>query len=207
MGLMDARRLSSICLVWLSVLAGWMVLSASASALNVHTFSFSFGGEGSEEGKFNAPEGVAVNDTTHDVYVTDSGNGRVEEFTSEGVFIRQFAPPAGFGIEPFVVSPAAIAVDNSGDPSTDPSAGDVYVVDPVDKVVDKFNGAGVYEGQLTAGENDVPVGVAVDPTGVVWVNLENNTAQKKELDSFSDAQVNVFLAQHAPPGCNAGSGL
>ena len=28
--------------------------------------------------------GVAVNDTTHDVYVVDSGNNRVEEFNATG---------------------------------------------------------------------------------------------------------------------------
>ena len=53
-----------------------------------------------------------MNDTTHDVYVVDGGDNRVEEFTSAGVYIGQFngsAAPTGAFDEP-----TTIAVDNSG---------------------------------------------------------------------------------------------
>jgi hypothetical protein len=37
-----------------------------------------------------AGSGVAVNDETHDVYVADTGNRRVDEFEADGTFIRTF---------------------------------------------------------------------------------------------------------------------
>jgi hypothetical protein len=37
-----------------------------------------------------AGSGVAVNDATHDVYVADTGNRRVDEFEADGTFIRTF---------------------------------------------------------------------------------------------------------------------
>jgi hypothetical protein len=97
--------------------------------------------------------------------------------------------------------PEAIAVDNS--PSVgDLSKGDVYVT-TVDAVVEKFSATGAYEGQLTdsetcetegeippcAGSKIVPVpfevlhGVAVDPSGNLWVSWKNSNGSVAE---FSD---------------------
>ena len=45
-----------------------------------------FGGFGTEHGKFNKPRGVAI-DKDDNIYVSDSGNHRVQKFTSEGKFI------------------------------------------------------------------------------------------------------------------------
>ncbi len=200
-----ARRLT---VATFCALVGGLVLgSAPAPALNLHVFSSTFGEAGSGNGKFTEPDGVAVNDTTHDVYVVDRGDNRVEEFTSSGSYIGQFngsAAPTGAFDEP-----TTIAVDNSGSP-LDPSAGDVYVVDEGHNVVDKFSAAGVYEGQLTAGESGAPFfhlrGVAVDPSGVVWVTQAGEGQVANEVDSFSDALANAFLAQEdsTPPDVNQG---
>src|SRR3981081_1732098 len=71
-----------------------------------------FGSEGSGNGQFIEPAGVAVNDTTKDVYVVAKGNSRVEYFSSAGVYAGQFdgsaTPAASFS------EPHDIAVDNSG---------------------------------------------------------------------------------------------
>ncbi len=192
---MKTRRLTSTVLASLCVLAGGLLFSsAPALALNLHVFSGTFGEEGTGNSQFTKPDGVAVNDTTHDVYVVDRGDSRVEEFMSTGAYIGQFdgsAAPTGVFEEP-----TAIAVDDSGNP-LDPSAGDVYVVDAGHNVIDKFSAAGVYEGQITAGEGGSPFsrmgGVAVDPSGVVWVTAVGPTGH--EVDSFSDALVNAFLSQ------------
>jgi DNA-binding beta-propeller fold protein YncE len=197
-----ARRFTLAALASLCALTGLLLASAPALALNVHTFSGSFGKEGSENGQLEQPDGVAVNDQTHDVYVVDRGNNRVEEFTSAGAYIGQFngsASPTGAFDEP-----TWVAVDNSGN-LLDPSAGDVYVIDRGHGVIDKFNAAGVYEGQLTTGAGDVPFaerlyGVAVDPAGVVWVLQQAPPAEEAEgnlvIDSFSDASDNLFLASN-----------
>jgi NHL repeat len=211
MGVLNSRRVGSGLIVWLLALAGVLVLAASASALEVHAFSNSFGEEGSGNGQLKEPAGLAVNDSTHDVYVADGGNGRVEEFTSGGVYLGQFAPPGGFGgaghPEP---GPNEIAVDNSDNP-LDPSSGDVYVVDAPNKAIDKFNASGGYEGALTAGQNGVPfgnlTGVAVDPNGVLWVTLGPSGGRTPpETESFSDARVNMFQSKIVAFGSN-GLGL
>jgi Tol biopolymer transport system component len=207
MGVMRIRRLGLAVLAWLCVIAGGLAFSGGAAALNVHKLSGSFGGEGSEAGKFKEPRGVAVNDTTHNVYVVDRGNTRVQEFSSAGVFIGEFGSGAPGGLK----EPTAIAVDNSGDP-LDPSLGDVYIVDEryaeghEHDVVDKFTESGVYEGQLTAGEGGVFFGsikgVAVEPRGVLWVSNDGH------FESFSDDRVNTFQSNtNSSLICDATNGL
>ena len=60
------------------------------------TLAFAFGSEGSGEGQFSAPEGVAV---YHDgtIAVADTGNNRVQVFVN-GTFAGTFGSP-GAGIE------------------------------------------------------------------------------------------------------------
>jgi hypothetical protein len=160
----------------------------------------SFGSEGSGNGQFSEPSGVAVNDSTElaneqagDVYVTDKGNSRVEYFNSAGVYAGQFngaeTPATSFS------EAEQIAVDNSGKTVVeDPSVSDVYVADKGHGAIDKFSSTGEYKGQLTgtcpsagtcsAGEV-VPFeelrGVAVDPSGNLWV-LQG----VEHLDEFTD---------------------
>ncbi len=198
--MMSVRRLGLAVLTSLCASSGVLALSAPVMALNVHVFSGSFGGEGSENGKLKEPLGIAVNDTTHNVYVADRENARIEEFTSAGAYVGQFAPPGGFGVgrSSFEQAPLALAVDNSGNP-LDPSAGDVYAIDGASKVVDKFSETGAYEGQIATGEGgaplSLPIGVAVDPTGVVWVSERSEEVGGTYIESFSDAQINVFRSK------------
>lgn len=147
----------------LCALAAVLALTAvSASASYVHKFEREFGASGSGAGQLSSPGGIAVDSATHDVYVADTGNRRVDEFTSAGGFVRAwgwgvadgfskelqsctltcFRGLSGSGAGEFV-TPTNIAVDNSGGPSQ----GDVYVADPGDAVVSKFDA----EGNLVAG--------------------------------------------------------
>jgi hypothetical protein len=203
---MSARRFRLAVIASFCAIGGGFVLGSPAMALNVHVFSGSFGEEGSGAGQLKEPNDVAANYTTHNVYVADHGNNRVEEFTSAGVYLGQFAPPGGFE------SPTAIAVDNSGNP-LDPSAGDVYVIDSVPpkvvngflqnerNVIDKFSESGVYESTLTAGLGGKPFdtlqGLAVDSTGTLWVDLAqiNDTEVASRVESFTDAQSNAPSTQ------------
>jgi DNA-binding beta-propeller fold protein YncE len=106
-----------------------------------------FGSAGSGAGQLSEPDGVAVDQTTGDVYVADTGNHRVDKFDAQGNFILTFgrevdqttggnvctaasgdtcqAGAALAGSEGQLEAPAFVAVDNSGGPS----AGDVYVGD------------------------------------------------------------------------------
>ncbi len=191
----------------LCLLAGCLLVwGASAQALEVHKFTGSFGNQGSGPGEFEKPYGIAVNDTTGDVYVVDRGNDRVQEFNSTGTAVlAEFngsASPTGAFSEP-----TQIAVDNSGNPLTDESAGDVYVLDQGHGVIDKFDSGGTYVGQLTgtppvinakdeptgglfkSGEGGV-AGLAVDPNGILWVAVG-----KGQIYSFSDALENKYSSE------------
>ncbi len=186
------RWLTGLC----AVLGGLLALQCStASALTQHTFSGTFGVEGSGMGQFKTPSGVAVSNSTGDVYVVDTGNNRVEEFTADGgTTVAEFdgasAPTGVFS------SPDGIAVDNSPNP-LDPSEGDVYVVDSGHDVIDKFSASGTYLGQITeaAGEALGALdGVAVDPSGRVWVYQASSA-----IDDYTNGLANEFVASRDSP--------
>ena len=82
---MNAHRMILATVAWLCAAAGVLAFAgAPAQAKTVHVFAGSFGAEGTGPGQFKDPRGVAVNDTTHDVYVVDSLNNRVQEFNATG---------------------------------------------------------------------------------------------------------------------------
>jgi Tol biopolymer transport system component len=201
---------------------GLLLWSAPALALSQrgHVFGFAFGAEGTGNGQLMKPSGIAVNESSGQVYVGDSANNRVELFGPKGEFVAVWgwgvsdgkeeyetcrSPSvcrpgiAGFGKKQFD-SPAAIAVDNShaAHPSEDPSAEDVYVVASGASghgVIDKFAKNGEFISQVTspaeAKESEGISGVAVDSQGLVWVDSE--FAGSAEIASFSDAAVNEPL--------------
>ncbi len=185
------RRFLLVVVCWLGCVLVCGV--PAAQARTVHVLVGVFGSGGSGGGEFDEPWGIAVSDVTHDVYVVDSRNHRVEEWSSSGSsFLGEFVPPGGFS------QPTWIAVDNSGNP-LDPSNGDVYVMDRGHGVVDKFSATGVFIGSLTG---PVPKGVsrlfgalegvAVAPSGEVWV-LEGTG----EIYNFSDGLVNEYLGERS----------
>jgi hypothetical protein len=177
-----------------------------AWGLTAHVFSLSFGGAGSLAGEVSSPSGVAVSGVTHDVYVADTGNARVEEFSSSGVFLRAWGwgvadglpeletcttvcqagiPGAGAGQ---FETPEFIAVDNTGGAS----AGDVYVADTGDNVVSKFTATGGLEGSwgsegqldgssTTVGSFGSLAGIAVAPGTAGTLDVLNTATQLFEF--------------------------
>jgi hypothetical protein len=192
-----SRGLVVVCCVVVGVLLGCV---GSAEALNSHVYESSFGAPGSGAGQFAEPSGVAVDEVAlgheGDVYVADTGNDRVQWLSPNGKELKgQFdgseTPAGSFS------APTAIAVDNSTSPF-DPSSGDVYVLDSGHKVIDKFDAGGKYAGQITTGAGGEPFGeldgVAVDPEGLLWVYQASG-----EIDSYSSAEANQFLADRSSP--------
>ena len=68
----------------------------------------SFGKEGSSDGMFNLPFGVAVTDKD-EIVTTDYGNRRVQVFDSNGTFLKSFAHEGQTAVE--LKSPTGIAID------------------------------------------------------------------------------------------------
>jgi len=177
-----------------------------------------FGSAGSGDGQFFRPAGVAVNDATHEVYVYDSGNLRVERFDSTGAKFEgqfdgsgllagegsaaptgQFAPPASISEDAAHGTLFNLAVDNA---AASPSKGDVYVVDPGHNVIDKFTATGAYLFQLTGFK--LPVfGVAVDSSGNVWVAEEGRAGGEfgeGPVQEFDNAVENKHVSELTPIG-------
>ena len=75
-------------------------------------------------------------DSSGDVYVADTGNDRIEKFTSTGTFILQWGSN-GTGPGQFN-RPWGVAVDSSGN---------VYVTDTGNSRVEKFTGSGSFISQ------------------------------------------------------------
>jgi hypothetical protein len=203
---MIARRSVSLALVWLCAAAGALAwCGAPALGQRMHEFSKSFGSEGSGDGQLMHPGALAVNDETGDVYVIDQGNDRVEIFSATGAYVGQFngeGSPTGRFSWPYYGNdeqPGEIAVDNSKNP-LDPSAGDVYVVDTLHDVTDKFGASGVYLGQVqgrfkeTADGHRGVGGVAVDSDGDLWVQGPENSPV---MDEYNDALMNEFKSEIA----------
>jgi DNA-binding beta-propeller fold protein YncE len=73
-------------------------------------FKFSFGGKGTEQGRFDTPVGISVGSNGR-VYVADTGNRRIQIFTPDGKFKNQIVLTSENVKKPR--DPVAVAVDES----------------------------------------------------------------------------------------------
>jgi len=180
------------------------LLTVSTAFASPPKWLSSFGSAGIEGEKFSDPEEAAVA-ANGNVYVADTGNNRVQEFTSSGAFVEAFgwgvsngkAEPqtcttaskcqagiAGSGEGQFN-SPDGIAVSSSGKYS-----GDVYVADGANERVEVFSSAGKYVTQF-GGEGtslgrfgyksawgwEGPRAVAIASNGHVYVTDDNSVQE------------------------------
>jgi DNA-binding beta-propeller fold protein YncE len=161
-----------------AALVAMLAFANVSGAAEVYVRTASIGTPGAGDGELSLGEhsGVAVNQTTGNVYVADTGNGRVEEFEPDGTFVRVFGS---------LTAPTFIAIDDS--------TGDLYVADS-DGSVHKFEGDGTQaagwalEGVTTFTELK---GIAVGPTGDLFVLNEESTVDRF---SQSGAALGTFEA-------------
>ena len=71
-----------------------------------YQFAFQFGSKGKEQGQFNTPWGIAVNDKSRTLAVADVNNKRVQMFGFDGNFLREI---------PLKGKPVSLAFTESGD--------------------------------------------------------------------------------------------
>ena len=71
-----------------------------------YQFAFQFGSKGEEQGKFDCPVGVAVNDKSRILAIADYNNSRTQIFSFEGNFLREIALKG---------KPISLAFTESGD--------------------------------------------------------------------------------------------
>ncbi len=126
--------------------------------------------------RFNGPAGVAT-DAAGDVYVADMGNHRIRKITRDG----KVSTLAGTGKAGFIDAAAAEArFDFPAGVALD-AAGNVYVADSYNQRIRKITSdgrvvtlagsgtAGFIEGSGAVAEFNLPLGVAVDANGLVYV--------------------------------------
>ena len=165
-----------------------------------YRFSSQFGTTGSGDGQLQEPKDVAINNQDGDVYVADTGNHRVDQFSSSGSFIVAFgADVGGAGVNvcttgcqagtPGIAAgqltdPRFVEVDNSAGPS----AGDVYVADTADSVVQKYDASGNLitswgdGGKIEFAKKEGTIGgITVDTAGNLYVLTDNEPYNWTEI--------------------------
>jgi hypothetical protein len=153
-------RLRTVPLALFAALLVFALAPVSAQALLVHTLSFgSATSTPADPYPLSSPQGVAVDNSTGaskgDVYVVDALNFRVEKFDGSGNFILAFGKGVDQTSGANVCPSAPGDVCQAGTQGTsagafeapqfvavDPTTGDVYVADPGDDTISKFDSSG-----------------------------------------------------------------
>jgi DNA-binding beta-propeller fold protein YncE len=163
--------MSPLARVAVAVCAATLALAAGTAQASLLSPSGSFGSQGSGNGQFQGPLGVAVQQSSGNVFVVDSQNARVEKFDANGNFIAAFGQAQ-------LTFPGSIATDNLGK---------VYVADVGPNTVVKFDAKGNFVSTIDGsaapqGHFQNIAGIAVDQAGNLWV-ADGSTSNVVEFDS------------------------
>ncbi len=109
---------------------GGMDLSAAEVKATANALE---GGEGTGGGQFSKPRGINT-DSKGNFYVADTGNGRIQKFSPDGMFLLSIGTP-GSGIGQ-LGEPNGVAVDMNGR---------IYAVDAANHKLIRFDSAGNFE--------------------------------------------------------------
>ncbi len=156
-----------------------------------------FGSSGTGEGQF-ATSGIAPEDgmwlafdASGHLWVTDSGNNRVQEFSSTGTFMTKFGTVGTSGGQ--FKYPQGIGIDPSGH---------IWVVDYGNRRVQEFSSSGTFMATFGSygagnGQYNRPQGLAVDASNHVWVaDITNKRVQ--ELGGSGEYLGEITQAQTPP---------
>ncbi len=190
----------------------WVTNSKGNPAIEVFSSSgtreATYGEHGSEKGQYVEPDGIAVNQSTSNVYVADGGAGRIDQLSEAGAIVKEIGSK-GTGAGQ-MADPVAVGLDPSGD---------VWVADRTGQRIEEFNkegtflkavGWGVNKGEekleictssCKEGEAGSGEGQFDDPTGIVYTDgyLHVVNAGNDRLEKFSTA------GEYAGHAASAGS--
>ena len=177
---------------------GWGV-SDGAGKLETCTTSCQAGISGGGAGQLNSPFGLAVDNSSGDLYVADVNNNRIDRFSSSGGFVQAWGWGVSDGANTFETCTASCQAGISGsgagqlsDPhgvAVDTASGSVYVADSTNNRIEQFSSSGSFVTAWGgfgrgAGQLSDPEGVAVNGTsGNVYVADTSNN----RIDLFSSS--------------------
>jgi len=113
-----------------------------------------WGGEGDGPGQFDGPIGIAI--AGDEVFVSDSGNSRIEVFDLEGSFLREIPVSKARPMHIDVANGRLYVPDYLGDR--------IVIMDLEGRVLGELGGSGAGPGLF-----DAPSAAAADADGRVWV--------------------------------------
>jgi len=166
------RQIKRLLLFMLIAQGLWAGMQRDLWAEETYFMQTKWGNNGSGDGQFNYPYGVAV-DSSGNVFVAEYNSHRIQKFTADGTFITKWGSP-GSGIGQFN-DPRGLSVDSSGN---------VFVVDQSNRCIQKFTADGTFItkwGSPGSGDEQFrnPLGVAVDSSDNVFVvDYGNHRIQK-----------------------------
>jgi uncharacterized protein (TIGR03437 family) len=174
-----------------------------------------YSGDGGPSGnaQLNAPWGVAV-DSAGNVFIGDSGNGRVRKVSTEGIITtvagggNAYPGDGGPATSAQLSSPGGLAMDGAGNLFiADLSDNRVRKVSP-DGIITTVAGTGIdgYSGDggpATSAQLNVPIGVAVDSAGNLFI-AENGD---QHIRKVSPNGIITTVAGNGAEGYSGDGGL
>lgn len=130
-----------------------------------YIFVTKWGGEGKEDGQFTNPSSIAV-DSQGNIYVTDTGNSRIQKFDSQGNFIAKWGEE-----DEYFTNPVNIKLDGKDN---------VYVVNIKPDYIQKFDSTGEF---ITSWKADAIIrDFAIDCNDMIYIIHSFNLILKSKLE-------------------------
>ncbi len=154
-----------------------------------NTLIKNIGTNGTGDGQFNGPAGVAISKNTGNIYVTDQYNNRIQVLDKDGKFIRAFGGP-GTGVGQFA-QPIGIEVDENEN---------IYVADSINSRVQVFDQNGKFlesygtPAGAPPGPTDPPFGnpLNLTPGKFNWTAGEHYQDGKLYVGDFFQGRIQVL---------------
>jgi hypothetical protein len=169
-----------------------------------------WGSEGTEKSQFKTPLAIAVS-PSKDVWVGDSLNRRLQEFSSSGTFIEAIGWGVSNGKSEYEVctTTCQAGIKGSGNGEFASiwgltfSGSTLYVVDTGNNRVEEINEKSEYAGKFGAfgagnGDFGFPIGIVAGGAGDLYVTDSGNN----RIEEFT--QSGTYLAQFGSPGSGNG---
>jgi tripartite motif-containing protein 71 len=181
----------------------WVIASTAITEYdNLGGVLATYGSAGTGNGQLSNADDIAVAPSGK-VFVADTDNGRIQRFSSGGVYETQWGGFPGAGVPDY---PTGLAVDGSNNVyMTKKSTDQIQKFDATGTLLQEFGGSGNGNGQL----ND-PSAIAIDGSGNIYVLDTGNTRIQKfdpsgsyltQWGSFGDCSLSCSDGQvKAPTG-------